>query len=639
LRVLLPTLFVVIGMVCGTAVSIQTLFVQRHQLLVSSQLAQKLSLIDEIVIASKEAEGQIYRIAMLGAMQLSPDDATELVADLQINLVTMTILAGEIQRQFEDVAAVPPELRERVTQYKQVAEQAAAVVLENPTLGVMFIRSSEESFEALTDTLSAVRASSESAIAALERSSEIRTQKTLWILVSIVLALAIGGPIVAIVTGTRWLTRPLLALSSSVIGVATGNLDHSVPELSRTDEIGKIAAAVDILRRGAIEKREVDEALKDSETRLRNIVNNATNLFYSHTPDHQLIYISPQTREFFDCEPEEALGLWTNLATDHPINAVGVEITEQAIRTGVRQPPYELELAGKKGRKIRVEVREMPVTHNGKTEVIVGSLTDITARKKAEEDQRSIEAQLRQGQRLESLGVMASGVAHEINNPLMGMINYADLIADRVQDAKLREFATGIMSEGQRVATIVRSLLSFSRQDSEEHSPARLIDIIDASLTLVGSLLRKDQIIIQCDIPEGLPLVKCRGQQIQQVMINLLTNARAALNERYTDYDENKLVRITSRLTDISGASWIRTTVEDHGVGIPEKIAHKIFDPFFSTKSRHEGTGLGLSISYGIVQEHHGELTVESVPGEYTRFHMDLLVDNGWTHNGAKAEE
>ena len=114
-------------------------------------------------------------------------------------------------------------------------------------------------------------------------------------------------------------------------------------------------------------------------------------------------------------------------------------------------------------------------------------------------------------------------------------------------------------------------------------------------------------------------------------MINLLTNARDALNVRYPGYDEDKILSITARPLEKGGATWVRTTIEDHGAGIPENLLKRIFDPFFTTKPRDQGTGLGLFVSYGIVREHHGELLVESTEGSYTRFHIDLLVNNGCT--------
>jgi len=280
-----------------------------------------------------------------------------------------------------------------------------------------------------------------------------------------------------------------------------------------------------------------------------------------------------------------------------------------------------------------IELFSYPMKNPNSGEVtgVVEFVRDITARVQAEEEKLRMEAQLRQSQKLESLGTMASGVAHEINNPLTGIINYADLIEDRVKDDRLREFAQGIIKEGNRTAEIVKNLLSFARQDQQSHSPARMEDIIDASLTLIGAVLRKDQITIEKEIAKDLPKVRCRSQQIEQVIINLFTNARDALNQRYQGYHENKLVRIIVQPLDKDGVQWVRTTVEDHGTGIPEDVIERIFDPFFTTKPRDTGTGLGLSVSYGIIKDHHGELTVESKPGKYTRVHMDLRVENGWT--------
>ncbi|MFC2105968.1 PAS domain S-box protein [Candidatus Bipolaricaulota bacterium] len=261
----------------------------------------------------------------------------------------------------------------------------------------------------------------------------------------------------------------------------------------------------------------------------------------------------------------------------------------------------------------------------------IGTLSsgeDITEQRKAEQERMELEGQLRQAQKLESIGTLASGVAHEINNPLTSIIGYAQLIHDRTEKSGLRDYAQGIIEEGNRVANIVKSLLSFSRQESERHSPVSMSDLIDSALALIGSVLRKDQIQLTIEIASDLPLLKCRSQQMQQVLINLLTNARDALNDRYPEFDKDKTLRISVELIRLEDGSWIRTIIEDHGSGIPADIVERIFDPFFSTKPREKGTGLGLSISYGLVRDHHGRLLVESEPDAYTRVIMDLPVEN-----------
>jgi len=134
------------------------------------------------------------------------------------------------------------------------------------------------------------------------------------------------------------------------------------------------------------ERKQAEEKLRETEQRLRLIIENNTNLFYVHTSDQILTYVSPQSREFFDCEPQEAMVRWTELITDHPQNKMGLEATRLAVESGKRQPPYLLECIGKKGRKIWVEVNESPIVEAGKTVAIAGTLTDITERRRAEKE-------------------------------------------------------------------------------------------------------------------------------------------------------------------------------------------------------------------------------------------------------------
>ncbi len=143
------------------------------------------------------------------------------------------------------------------------------------------------------------------------------------------------------------------------------------------------------------ERIKAEQKLKESEEKLRGIIENSTNLFYSHTPDHELTFLSPQVKEILGYAVDEALRRWTEMATDHPINEKGFELTERAIQTGKAQPTYELQLRHKDGRPVWVEVHEAPAVENGKTIAIVGSLTDITARKAAEKELAENEKRLR----------------------------------------------------------------------------------------------------------------------------------------------------------------------------------------------------------------------------------------------------
>lgn len=173
---------------------------------------------------------------------------------------------------------------------------------------------------------------------------------------------------------------------------------------------------------------------------------------------------------------------------------------------------------------------------DGSTAFYEGTVEDITERKRLEEERIRIEARLRQQQKLESIGTLAGGVAHEINNPINGILNYAQLVIDLLdQDHPATAHASEIIKETERVTLIVRNLLRFARQEPQVHHWVEVRDIIEATLSLIHTIIRHDQIILQVDIADDLPQLLCRSQQIQQVLMNLLTNARDALNERYPD--------------------------------------------------------------------------------------------------------
>jgi len=306
------------------------------------------------------------------------------------------------------------------------------------------------------------------------------------------------------------------------------------------------------------------------------------------------------------------------------------EITRPAMKT---QSSFNIEtqvhLKTGQTKDLRV-MGEAMLDDKGKPYKLVGIGQDVTERKQARRERAALEAKVRHQQKLESIGTLASGVAHEINNPLMGVINYAQLIKDKIKDKSLAKFASGIIDESNRMSRIVRNLLSFARQERENHSPAKMKDIIEASLSLLRTTFNRDQITLQIEIPKNVPKIKCRSQQIQQVIMNLLTNARDALNEKYKGYHKNKIIKISVKPFTKDGVKWVRTTVEDHGVGIPKENLERVFDPFFTTKAKDVGTGLGLSVSYGIVKEHQGEISVESELGQYSKVHVNLMVNNGW---------
>ncbi len=137
-------------------------------------------------------------------------------------------------------------------------------------------------------------------------------------------------------------------------------------------------------------------------------------------------------------------------------------------------------------------------------------------------------------------------------------------------------------------------------------------------------MLRRDQIEVEVDLPSDLPDIECRPQHVQQVIMNLVANARDALNSHFSGHHADKTIRISAQAFERDRADWVRISVADRGGGISEQVSARMFDPFFTTKSRDQGTGLGLAVSHGIVKDHHGELRFDNHPGLGVTFHVEL---------------
>ena len=411
----------------------------------------------------------------------------------------------------------------------------------------------------------------------------------------------------------------------------------------RPDELDQLVASFNRMRENLIRdiavQEQAEEALREQERFISAIANTSPAIIYVYDMSTQSnVYSNAGIDQILGYSSNDVQVMGKNLFESlvHPEDLPQVIAFQSKILAAadedVLETEYRMKHKGGKWRTMHSFERPFQRNEDGSLKQKLGIAIDITERVQAEEEKIQMEAHLRQGQKLESIGTLASGVAHEINNPIMGIMNYAQLIGERLDpsQSQLREFADDIGRETERVAEIVRNLLIFARHGKQDHSQARIADIVSGTLSLIRTIIKRDQITLEVDLPDDLPEIKCRSQQIQQVLMNLMTNARDALNQRYSEYDPDKIIAVRVNLFEKEGRKWIRTTVEDHGAGIPTEIRERIFDPFYTTKDRATGTGLGLSISLGIVQDHHGELTFESEEGQPTRFHLDLPVDNDW---------
>src|SRR5258706_345678 len=263
------------------------------------------------------------------------------------------------------------------------------------------------------------------------------------------------------------------------------------------------------------------------------------------------------------------------------------------------------------------EGRTISVTYSTqqRDEEVLCLIRDVT-------DQKMLQEQLIQSEKMSAIGQLVSGVAHELNNPLAGISAFAQLLlAEKRFPPDQRTAAETIYSEARRASRIVQNLLTFARQHKAEKVSTAINQVLDDTLELRGYELRVRGIDVRREYDESIPDTMADAHQLQQVFLNLITNAEQAMEQR--EGHHHRLTVSTRRSGDA-----IRIEVEDTGAGIPANLIERIFNPFFTTKPTGSGTGLGLSISLGIVREHEGKIWAEnsSQSGAGARFVVEIPI-------------
>ena len=261
------------------------------------------------------------------------------------------------------------------------------------------------------------------------------------------------------------------------------------------------------------------------------------------------------------------------------------------------------------------ECGAVAVAFNDMTGNLQASRADL---EKAVNSLKTTQTQLMQSEKLSAVGQFVAGVAHELNNPLTSVIGFSELLQATSTDPKQKDQLSRIASSAIRCHKIVHSLLGFSRQHEPERKLVNLHEVADAVLEIVSYDMRVNNVVLVREYASTLPSLLGDSHQLQQVVLNIVSNARQALETFRRD--GRVVVRTGSTDTHV----WMR--IIDNGPGISPENLKKIFDPFFTTKPQGKGTGLGLSLSYGIVQEHHGSIRAESQPGVGTEFILEFPI-------------
>jgi C4-dicarboxylate-specific signal transduction histidine kinase len=233
-----------------------------------------------------------------------------------------------------------------------------------------------------------------------------------------------------------------------------------------------------------------------------------------------------------------------------------------------------------------------------------GLLSDITERKRAEEERKELQQKAELTSRLASIGQMASGIAHEVNNPLTSVISLTEVLAQKNLPEDINEDIEIIHEAAQRVAGIVNRLLTFARQQKPERTHVDINTVIQDTLALRAYALETGHIKVTSQLAPNLPRTMADAAQLQQVFLNIILNAETAMKS--VNGKGNLLIR-TERINNT-----LRICFTDDGPGIAKENLTKVFEPFFTTKEVGQGTGLGLSICHGIVAAHNGQIYARS---------------------------
>lgn len=262
---------------------------------------------------------------------------------------------------------------------------------------------------------------------------------------------------------------------------------------------------------------------------------------------------------------------------------------------------------------------EIQLTARGNDEIgdLAGSFNQMTTELKSrDESLRLAQGQLIQSEKMAAFGQLGAGIAHEVKNPLGGILGFAQLSMRKVEkDTPLYKNLQTIEKETRRCREIIDNLLKFSRQESVDFTIVDVHQVIDDAVSIVAHQLGVNQVMLEKEVAPELPQIYGNANQLEQALINFLINAQQAMD------GTPGTVRILARPLDSGG---VELRVSDNGPGIPKDIQAKLFDPFFTTKEPGKGTGLGLSVTYGIIREHAGELRVESEPGAGATFIVTL---------------
>lgn len=388
--------------------------------------------------------------------------------------------------------------------------------------------------------------------------------------------------------------------------------------LPRRNSQGEIIGFRGIIR-DVTESKRTDEALSQSEEKYRTILHEMDEGYYEVDLAGNYTFFNDVISTRLGYAKKELTGMSYKVYTPEEETDAVFKVYNNVYRSGQPRRWFPVTNVTKGGTKIFVENSILPIRNpQGQIIGFRGISRDVTERKQMEEERQQLEQRAQFASRLASVGEMASGIAHEINNPLTGVIGYAQLLLQGDLPDNVRKDLETINDGAQRVANVVQRLLAFARQTKPQRKYVDINDIVETTLDLRAYHLQTSNIEVVKQLAPDLPATVADAGQLQQVFLNLIVNAETEMS---LARGHGKLTVKTQRIGDI-----IRISFKDDGRGIASEKLEKIFEPFFTTRQVGQGTGLGLSVCYGIVSQHNGKIYAESKPGRGATFIVELPI-------------
>lgn len=651
IKVLLPSTALVLALGIISLLAIYGLNVQGTALSeVNDITLEKITLIDEFIATSEQVQSDVFRISVFRFMSLPEEEIQPIHIRLEQGLSDLNVIYGQMLTKWplnETEREILARMKGPMDDFRGQAQQAVTVVSDNPSFGVLLVRSSTVPFAKFRDVLTEFLDYQQTRIARAEVEAKQKVQTVTAAIIALSFLITLAGILTTILISTRLISRPIRSMTALMGQLADGDLTKEVGELERQDEIGEMARAVEVFRNNAIEKAQAEEALRQERDRAQKYLDIAGVTIVVLNEKGEVALINRKGCEILGYDDKTLIGKnWFDYCLP--------KRDKDRVRAnfvGLMAGEFESAEYFENSVLTRSDEERIIAWHNtalrNEAGKIIGTLSsgeDITDRKRAEKALKQYSEQLEEmvdartqalrdaqerlvrQEKLAVLGQLAGGVAHELRNPLGAIKNSAYFLNMTLKEPEpdVVEALQILNCEVDNSDRIINSLLDFARP---KPSTLRQVDLPQLLQETLDQQYIPAYLEVEVHFDESLPQVMADPSQLKLIFDNLIRNAVQAVSPLFSpprgEKQEGRLV-ITSEVID---SEWMVISIADTGVGIPEENLDKLFEPLFTTKAK--GIGLGLALVKTLVEGNGGKIEVKSdgVPGKGCTFTVRLPIE------------